>query len=133
MLCIPLWNGYFKIGGTKDDPIPYVIKLELTYIPVKHGIIDLDVNWFTVNSSALVAAYYPTCLFLMLLVPGPYQYLPMGTVSIEVSLYSILGTYVFDAFPQALNIWNYYMSYTGSSPWGGLVVTTTTGNAGALC
>ena len=46
MLHITLWNGYFKIRGTKKDPIPYVIKLELTYIPVKCGIIDHDVNWF---------------------------------------------------------------------------------------
>ena len=46
MLHIPLWNGYFKIGCTKEDPIPYVIKMELTYIPVKCGIIDPDVNWF---------------------------------------------------------------------------------------
>ena len=22
MLCIPLWNGYFKIRGTKEEPIP---------------------------------------------------------------------------------------------------------------
>ena len=46
MLCIPLWNGYFEIRGTKEDPIPYVIKLELTYIPVKCGIINPDVNLF---------------------------------------------------------------------------------------
>ena len=46
MLCIPLWNGYFKIEDTKEDPIPYRIKLELTYIPVKCGIIDPDVNLF---------------------------------------------------------------------------------------
>ena len=26
MLCIPLWNGYFKIQGAKEDPIPNVIK-----------------------------------------------------------------------------------------------------------
>ena len=39
MLHIPLWNGYFKIRGTKEDPIPNVIKLELTYIPVECWII----------------------------------------------------------------------------------------------
>ena len=39
MLCIPCWNGYFNGGGTKEDPIPNVIKLELTYIPIKCGII----------------------------------------------------------------------------------------------
>ena len=30
---------YFKIRGTKEDPIPNVIKLELTYIPVEFWII----------------------------------------------------------------------------------------------
>ena len=44
MLCILLWNGYFKVRGSKEDHIPYVIKLELTYIPVKCGIIDPDVK-----------------------------------------------------------------------------------------
>ena len=46
MLCIPLWNGYCKIRGTKEDPIPNVIKLELTYIPVECWIIYLYVDWF---------------------------------------------------------------------------------------
>ena len=46
MLHITLWNGYFKIRGTKEDPMPYVIKLEPTYTPVKGGIIDPNVNWF---------------------------------------------------------------------------------------
>ena len=49
MLCIPLWKGYFKIRGAKEDPIPYVIKMELTYIPVKCGIINPDVNRFLIN------------------------------------------------------------------------------------
>ena len=44
MLCIPLWKGYFKIRGTKEDPIPYVIKMKFTYVPDKCGIIDPDVN-----------------------------------------------------------------------------------------
>ena len=44
MLHIPLWNGYFKIWGTKEDHIPYMTKLELTYISVKHWVIDPDVN-----------------------------------------------------------------------------------------
>ena len=39
MLHIPLWNGYFKIRGTKVDPILNVIKLELTYIHVECWII----------------------------------------------------------------------------------------------
>ena len=61
-------------------------------------------------------------MFLVVFLQSPRDLtnLLKGTVSLEVSLYSILDTYVFDAFPQALNIWDYYMSYTGSSP-GGLV------------
>ena len=44
MLHIPLWNDYFKIRGTKEDPIPYMTEFELTYISVKHWVIDPDVN-----------------------------------------------------------------------------------------
>ena len=46
MLFIPLWNGYFKIRGTKEDPIPNVIKLRLTYIPVACWIFNPYVDWF---------------------------------------------------------------------------------------
>ena len=77
-----------------------------------------NILFFTVNDSTLVTVYYPTLLFLGVLVLGPYQHLLEGTVSLEVSFYSILGTYVFDAFPQTLNVWDYYMSYTGYSPGG---------------
>ena len=28
MLCIPFWNGYFNVEGTKEDSFPYVTKLE---------------------------------------------------------------------------------------------------------
>ena len=59
--------------------------------------------------------------------------MPKGIVSFEVSLYSILGTYVFDAFPQALNVWDDYVSHTGSSPGGGCDLTTAAGSAVALC
>ena len=44
MLQIPLWNGYFKVKCTKEDPILYMTKLELAYIPVKCWVIDPDVN-----------------------------------------------------------------------------------------
>ena len=77
-----------------------------------------NIHFSTVNGSTLVTVYYPSLLFHGVLVLGPYQHLLEGTVSLEVSLYSILGTCVFDVFPQAMNIWD--MSYTGSSP-GGLV------------
>ena len=39
MLHIPCWNGYFNVGGTKQDPIPNTIKMELNYIPVQCGVI----------------------------------------------------------------------------------------------
>ena len=37
MLYITFWNGYFNIRGTKEDPIPYITNLELTYISVQGG------------------------------------------------------------------------------------------------
>ena len=43
---IPLWNGYFKIRGNKENPTLNVIKLELTYTPVECWIIYPYVHWF---------------------------------------------------------------------------------------
>ena len=40
---------------------------------------------------------------------------------------------MFDAFPQALNVWDDYVSHTGSSPGGDCVLTTATGSVDALC
>ena len=37
MLYIPLWNGYFKIRGAKEDPIPYMTKLELALFLLNIG------------------------------------------------------------------------------------------------
>ena len=39
MLLIPFWNGYFYAVDTKEDPIPYVTNLELTYTSVQGGIV----------------------------------------------------------------------------------------------
>ena len=44
MLHIPLWKVCFKIRGAKQDPIPNMTKLELTYVSVKCGIVDPDKN-----------------------------------------------------------------------------------------
>ena len=44
MLHIPLWDGYCTIRGTKEDLVPYMTKLKLTFISVKHWVIDPDVN-----------------------------------------------------------------------------------------
>ena len=48
MLCIPFWNGYINVGGTKEDPIPYVTKLELAYISIQGGIVYPYwlIDWF---------------------------------------------------------------------------------------
>ena len=46
MLYIPCWNGCFNVGGTNEDHIPDMIKLKLTYIPVKYGIIYPSVDGF---------------------------------------------------------------------------------------
>ena len=46
MLHIPLWNGYLNTRVTKQDPIPYVTLLELTYISVQGGIIYPYIDWF---------------------------------------------------------------------------------------
>ena len=59
-----------------------------------------DIFLSTVDGFTLVTVYYPNLLFLGVLVLGPYQHLLEGTVSLEVSLYSILGTYVIGAFPR---------------------------------
>ena len=37
MLCTPFWNGYFNVGGTKE---------ELTYISVQGGIVYTYEDWF---------------------------------------------------------------------------------------
>ena len=46
MLCIPCWNGYFNVGGTKEDLIPNMTELGLTDIPFKCGIIYPFVDRF---------------------------------------------------------------------------------------
>ena len=46
MLCILFWNDYFNVGATKEDPNPYVSKLEFTYISVQDGIVYPYEDWF---------------------------------------------------------------------------------------
>ena len=41
---IHLWRGYFKARGVKKDSILGMIKIELTNIPVKSGIVYPDVD-----------------------------------------------------------------------------------------
>ena len=35
----PLGKDCFKVKGTKEDPIPYMTKIKLTYIPFQRWII----------------------------------------------------------------------------------------------
>ena len=43
-VCIHLGIGYFKAGGVKKDSIPDMVKIEVTNIPVKSGIVYPDVE-----------------------------------------------------------------------------------------
>ena len=80
----------------------------------------------------MVTIYYPTLLFLLVLDLGPYQKLLERPIPFKEGLYSIFGANVFNAFPQALNIWDDHVSHTGSSTGGGGLIAVT-GGAGALC
>ena len=77
-----------------------------------------DVFFTTVYGSTLVTVYYPTLLFLGILVLWLYQHLFDSPVPSEVGLNAIFGAGALDAFPQALNVWDYYVPHTGSSPGG---------------
>ena len=91
-----------------------------------------DVFFTTVYGSTLVTLYHLTLLFLGVLVLGPYQHLFEDPVASKVGLNAILAADTFDAFLQALNVWDYYVSHTGSSPGGGGCLTVTTGGTGIL-
>ena len=43
-VCIPFGRGYFKARGVQKDSVPDMIKIELTYVPIKAGIVYPDVN-----------------------------------------------------------------------------------------
>ena len=43
---IPFGRVYFKARGVKKDSVPDMIKVELTYVPIKGGIVYSDVNRF---------------------------------------------------------------------------------------
>ena len=45
-VCIPIGTVYFKARGVKKDSVPYMVKVELTNIPVKCGIVYPDVDRF---------------------------------------------------------------------------------------
>ena len=76
---------------------------------------------------------YCTFLFLWVLVLGLNQKLFESSVSFEMGLYTIFAAYIFDALPQALNVWDDHMSHTGSSPGGVCLLILVAGGAGFLC
>ena len=45
-VCIHLGRAYFKASSVKKDPVPDMIKIKLTKIPVKSGIVHPDVDGF---------------------------------------------------------------------------------------
>ena len=53
----------------------------------------------TVDGSTLVTVYYPTLLFLWVLVLGLDLHLSEGLVAFEMCLDPILGTHILDAPP----------------------------------
>ena len=45
-VCMPIGRVYFKVRGVKKDSVPYMIKVELNYVPIKGGIVYSDINRF---------------------------------------------------------------------------------------
>ena len=45
-VCMPIGRVYFKARAVKKDSVPDMIKVELTYVPIKGGIVYSDVNRF---------------------------------------------------------------------------------------
>ena len=45
-VCIPIGRVYFKVRGVKKDSVPDMIKVKLTYVPIKSWIIYPDVDTF---------------------------------------------------------------------------------------
>ena len=70
----------------------------------------------TGNIPTLVTAYDPTLLVLGVLVLWFHKYLLDGCVAIEICLYAILTTDVFETFSYALCIGNDHISYAGFLP-----------------
>ena len=86
----------------------------------------------TVQGCALVTVNDTTFLLLGVLVFGLDQYLFEGPIALEICVNSIFVAGVLDASPKALNIWDGYVSHTGSSPEGSSCLVVTTGPIGVL-
>ena len=73
---------------------------------------------------ALVTVYDSTFVVLGILVLRLHEYLFDGGVSLEVNLYIILTTYLFDTFGYSFCIWYDYLCYCG--------FVTTSGSVGIV-
>ena len=78
----------------------------------------------TIKVVTLVAVYDSTFVVLGVLVLRLHECLFDGGVALEVNLYTILTTYLFDAFGYSLCIWYDNLTYCG--------LVTTTGPAGIV-
>ena len=45
-MCLPFGRVYFKAGGVKKDSVLDMIKVKMTYVPIKSWIVYPDVNRF---------------------------------------------------------------------------------------
>ena len=87
----------------------------------------------TIYGHTLVAVDNTTLLFLGVLVLGFNKYLLEGPVAFKIYLNSKLAACALDAFPQALNIWDSHVSFSGSSPGGTGCLAVVPGSIGVLC
>ena len=86
-------------------------------VPLPHGPRCFsDILLATVQSCALATLNDSTLLLFGVPVLGLDQTLFNGPITLEMCLNSKFGAGIFDAFPQALKIWDDYMSFAGSSP-----------------
>ena len=108
-VCIPFGRVYFKARGVKKDSVLDMIKVELTYVPIKGGIVYPDVNRFFYSMAR------------------PWSSLPMLKLSgVELCPVCRLCTWMVEGFircslylsPRALDVSRMYSSlHTISTHW----------------
>ena len=81
-----------------------LFKVFLSSLPKGPGSFSY-VLFITVEVVTLVAVYDSTFVVLGVLVLGLHEYLFDCSVTLDVNLYTILTTYLFDAFSYSLCIW----------------------------
>ena len=93
---IPFGRFYFKARGVKEDSVPDVTKVELTYVPIKGGIVYSDVNRFFYSpGQALVLPPYDVELSCVELFTVCRLCAWMGESSFRCSLYLSPGSWMF--------------------------------------